>query len=172
MVKQVTIGYCCQWLLCILGWLLQATRGDQACMFTPSEWPKIYGTNKVSNLHIQGEENLSYFVTHYHQLEFTSQQVVIFVGLYVYGLVNESKFMCICNHLHEDLSLLSFRFVTIFMWICCHLHVCLSLVSFRFVMIFRWICSNLCVYLSLVSFQFVIIVRMICTPLHGYYAIP
>ena len=94
-----------------------------------------------------------------------------FYYLHVYCLLNESQFMCIGNHLHEHLSVMSFRFVTIFMWICCHLHVYLSLVSFRFVLIFQWICPNLCVYLSLVSFIFVIIFILICTPLYEYFAI-
>ena len=85
----------------------------------------------------------------------------LYFDLIVYGLVYQSQLMCICNHLHVDLSLMSFRFVTIFMWTCCQLHVYLSLVSFRFVMIFLWICYNLCVYLSLVSFRFVTIFILI-----------
>ena len=59
MVKQVTICNYCKWLLCILGWLLQATRGNH--VYLPQaggqKWkPQIDGTCKVKNLHILGEK--------------------------------------------------------------------------------------------------------------------
>ena len=140
-------NYQCWWLvlLCILGWLLQATRGTYVCLPQvggQKRKPQIDGTYKVKNLHIQGEENLSYYLTHYHQIEFTTQHILItgHFNLHVYGVANENQFLCICNHLHVDLSPISFRFVTIYMQICCHLHVYLSLVSFRVVMIFLTIC--------------------------------
>ena len=34
-------------------------------------------------------------------------------NLHVYGVANESQFMCICNHLYVDLSPISFRCITI-----------------------------------------------------------
>ena len=79
MVKQVTICHCCKGLLCILGWLLQATRGNH--VYLPQvggqkQKPQIDGTYKVKNLHILGEENRRYFSLHYHYLQFISQQLV------------------------------------------------------------------------------------------------
>ena len=128
------------------------------------------GTYKVENLHIQGAENLSYYWTHHHQIEFTCQHILItgHLNIHVYGVANENQFLCICNHLHVDLSPISFRFVTKYMKICCHLHVYLSLVSFRVVMIFLWICYNLCLYLSLVSFIFVPMFIWICEEMQMY----
>ena len=139
MVKQVTIGYCCQWLLCILGWLLQATRGNHVCLQQVcGQKPKsqIDSTYKVKNLHIHGEEKLGYYLTDYHQKEFTSQNLVTIFGssclqcnkgksVHVYlqscscGLVN--YIIQICHKIHQ---------------ICCHLLVYLSLLSFIVVITF------------------------------------
>ena len=107
-------NYCCQWLviLCILGWLLQATRGNHVCLPQVSgQKPKLQIDNiyKVRNLHIQGEENLSHYLMHYHQKEFSSQHVLVTgnFNLHFYGVANENKFIFICIHLHMDLSHIS-----------------------------------------------------------------
>ena len=89
-------------------------------------------------------------------------------NLHVYSIANESKLMCICNHLHVDLSPISFRFFTIYMQICYHLHVNLSLALFRVVIIFLWICYNLCVYLSQVLFISVPMFIWICEEMQRY----
>ena len=63
-VKQVILGYGCYWLLCIQGWLIQGTRSYHVCLpqvVSHKRKPKIDGTHKVRNLHIQGGENLSNF---------------------------------------------------------------------------------------------------------------
>ena len=47
-------------LLYILGWLLQATRGNHICLPKvggQKRKPQIDGTYNVNNLHIKGEEN-------------------------------------------------------------------------------------------------------------------
>ena len=129
-------NYCCQGLvlLCILGWLLQATRGNHVCLPQvggQKRKPQIDSTYKVKNLHIQGEENLSYYLRHYNQTVFTFQLVLVTdnFNLHVYGVSNAIQFMCICNHLHvichlyhSDLSQYTCRFAVIFMCIChqCH----------------------------------------------------
>ena len=150
-----------------------STRGNHVCLPLvggQKRKPQIDGTYKVKNLHIQGEDNLSYYLTHYHQIEITSQHILItdHFNLHVYGVANTNQFLCICNQLHLDLSPISIRFVTMYMQICCHLHVYLSLVSLKVVMIFLWICYNLCVSFSLLSFLFVPTFIWICEEMQMY----
>ena len=120
-VKQVILGYCCQWLLCIQGWLIQGKRSYHVCLpqvVGHKRKPQFDGKHKVRNLHIQGGENLSHFQTYDHCIQFTSQQLVT-------GTTgtHPSKFIWICYHLCVDFPVVFIRFGTIFIWICCHLHL-------------------------------------------------
>ena len=132
-VKEVILGYCCQWLLCIQGWLIQGTISYNVCLpqvVGHKRKPQIDGTYKVRNMHIQGRENLS----HFRQLIITSSLLLNNWLLYWMGFA--VIFMWFCKQCHSDLSQYSYGFAILFVWI-------LLLVSFRFITIFIWICEKI-----------------------------
>ena len=145
-IKQVTVGYCCQQLLCILGnhVYLQQVGGLK-------RKPQIYGTYKVRHLCIQGVENGSYFSPHYHQLYFISQPLVsIFLSTRLWS--------CKLKFVHVYLQLSSLGLVTYVIQVCHNIHVDLLSSPCLFVAYVIQICHDI---------QFAIIFRCICHQCHS-----